>query len=70
MHKESQETISPIHRISSSVERVAVRTDLSKSYIRNEIRAGNLRAVRRGRRVLILEEDLQEYLRGVRVEPD
>ena len=66
MNTEAHENISHNHhpRAASSVERVSERTDLSKSYIRNEIRAGNLRAIRRGRRVLILEDDLQAYLRG------
>lgn len=49
-------------RLASSVDRVAERTDLSKSYLRILIRNGELRAIRKGRRVLILEKDIQEYL--------
>lgn len=64
MLKEVTTTSAADERLASSVERAAERIDLSKSYLRNEIRDGNLRAVRRGKRILILEDDLQAYLRG------
>ena len=51
-------------KIAYSVEEAAEQTTLSKSHIRNEIRDGNLKARKIGRRVLILNEDLQNYLRG------
>jgi len=45
-----------------SIGDVSERTSLSKSFIRNEIRSGNLRARRFGRRVLVLSADLDAYL--------
>lgn len=47
-----------------SVAEVAEMTSLSKSFLRNEIRAKNLRAKAVGRRVLILDIHLREYLSG------
>ncbi len=47
-----------------SVEEISNQTTLSKAFLRNEIRAGNLKANRFGRRVLVLSENLQNYLRG------
>lgn len=46
-----------------SVEEISEQTTLSKAFLRNEIRAGNLKVNRFGRRVLILNEDLQAYLK-------
>jgi excisionase family DNA binding protein len=45
-----------------SVEEISERTSLSKAFLRNEIRAGRLNVKRFGRRVLVLVEDLQNYL--------
>lgn len=52
-------------KLAYSVEEISERTTLSKSFLRNEIRAGKLRVVRPGnsRRVLVLREDLQAYLK-------
>lgn len=47
-----------------SVKQVSEQTTLSGAFLRNEIRAGNLKVKRFGRRVLILDEDLQNYLKG------
>lgn len=58
------ETITEKQKITYSVEEVSSQTSLSKSFLRNEIRAGNLKVRRIGRRVLILPEDLQNYLKG------
>lgn len=33
-----------------------------RSYLYNEINAGRLRAIKRGRRTIVLEEDLQTWL--------
>jgi excisionase family DNA binding protein len=48
-----------------SVEDVARATTLSKAYVRNEIRAGHLKAIRAGRRVLVPASALDEYLSGL-----
>lgn len=45
-----------------SVNEISEQTTLSKAFLRNEIRAGNLKANRFGRRVLVLAENLQNYL--------
>lgn len=48
--------------VAYSVEQVSERTSLSKAYVRKEIRAGNLKAKLIGRRVVILDTSLREYL--------
>jgi excisionase family DNA binding protein len=45
-----------------SVEEVAEMLSISKGFAWNEIRAGKLRATRLGRRVIILHENLDDYL--------
>jgi excisionase family DNA binding protein len=44
-----------------SVEEAAEILGLSKAFLRNEIRDGNLKIQRFGRRVLILSQDFQNY---------
>jgi excisionase family DNA binding protein len=50
-------------KIAYSVQEAAQETSLSVPYLRNEIRDGNLKATRRGVRVLILHDDLIDYLK-------
>ena len=50
------------NKFAYSVEEISEQTTLSKAFLRNEIRAGNLKANRFGRRVLVLSENLQNYL--------
>jgi excisionase family DNA binding protein len=45
-----------------SLEEISNFTGLSVAFLRNEIRAGRLPFKKFGRRVLILDEDLQTYL--------
>jgi hypothetical protein len=45
------------------IPRAAAAACVSESHIRSEIRKGNLRAKKRGRRVIILPEDLAAYIR-------
>jgi excisionase family DNA binding protein len=45
-----------------SVEEISEQTTLSKAFLRNEIRAGRLKADRFGRRVLVLAKNLDTYL--------
>jgi excisionase family DNA binding protein len=52
------------NKFAYSVEEISEQTTLSKAFLRNEIRAGNLKANRFGRRVLVLSENLQNYLKG------
>ena len=53
-----------LKKIAYSVEETSAQTTLSKAFLRNEIRAGNLKVKRCGRRVLILKDDLMDYLNG------
>ncbi|MBK8302343.1 MAG: excisionase family DNA-binding protein [Chloracidobacterium sp.] len=49
-------------KLAFSVEEISSLTGLSKGFIRAEIRRRNIRIRRFGRRVLILRNDLDEYL--------
>lgn len=49
-------------KLAYSVDEIHRRTTLSKAFLRNEIRAGKLKATRFGRRVLVLTADLERYL--------
>ncbi len=53
------------NKLAYSVEEISAQTTLSKAFVRNEITAGHLKAQHFGRRVLVLNEDLQNYLRKV-----
>lgn len=50
-------------KLAYSVQQISEQTTLSKAFLRNEIRAGRLKVKRCGRRVLILSDDLQAYLK-------
>ncbi len=50
-------------KMAYSVDEISEQTTLSKAYLRNEIRAGHLKVQRFGRRVLVLNDDLQNYLK-------
>jgi len=49
------------NKLAYSVEEISEQTSLSKPFLRNEIRAGRLKAKLFGRRVLILKEDWTAY---------
>lgn len=49
-------------KIAWSVAEVSASTGLSLGFLRNEIRRGSLPIKKFGRRVLVLEEDLRNYL--------
>ena len=55
-------TVKNEKQLAYSVEQVSEQTTLSKPFLRNEIRAGHLKVRRIGRRVIILHDDLQNYL--------
>lgn len=46
-----------------SVEEISKQTSLSKAFLRNKIREGDLKATRFGRRVLVLRENLDAWLK-------
>ena len=50
------------NRVAWSVSEVAASTGLSRGFVRGEIKRGRLRVRRAGRRVLVLDRDLCEYL--------
>lgn len=47
-----------------SVEDISEQTTLSKAYLRNKIRDGSLKATRFGRRIVVLSEDLEVFLKN------
>lgn len=49
-------------RVAWSLQEIAKATGLSLGFLRNEVRRGALRVKRFGRRVLVLDEDLKDYL--------
>lgn len=51
-------------KLAYSVAEASEVTSISKSYLRNAIRAKNLKAKLVGSRVLILDADLQNWLQG------
>ncbi len=64
MFKTIKTNTQPKLNLAYSVAEIAAETSLSKPFIRNEIRAGRLKVHRFGRRVFILLENIEEYLRG------
>ncbi len=51
-------------KLAFSINEISEQTTLSKPFLRNEVRAGRLKVNRFGSRVLVLAENLQDYLRG------
>lgn len=62
--KEMRQDQLAVNKFAYSVEEVSKMTSLSKAFLRNEIRAENLKVKRCGRRVLILKDDFMNYLNG------
>lgn len=56
------ESVNEPQKIAYSVEEISAITSLSKSFVRNEIRAKRLKAKKVGTRVLVLSNDLTAYL--------
>ncbi|HRH40366.1 MAG TPA: helix-turn-helix domain-containing protein [Pyrinomonadaceae bacterium] len=50
-------------KLAVSVAEASTLSSFSKSYLRNEIRAGNLKARKKGSRVIILVSDLENWLK-------
>ncbi len=61
---EMENTVLTNFKIAYSVDELSKQTTLSKAFLRNEIRAGNLKVKRCGRRVLIVKDDFMNYLNG------
>jgi excisionase family DNA binding protein len=53
------------NRLANTVDQTSERTNTSRGTLYKEIRAGRLRIVKLGRKTLILEEALQDWLRGL-----
>ncbi len=53
-----------VHRRAWSVHEVCERLGVSRNFLLGQIRLGSLRARRLGRRVVILAEDLDQYLKS------
>jgi excisionase family DNA binding protein len=56
------EALKTTPRLTYGLREVAELTGLSVAFLRNEVRAGRLRVLKFGRRVLVRDADLQEYL--------
>lgn len=50
--------------LATDLRTASAKTTFSVPFLRNEIRAGKLKAHKRGSKVYILIEDLKEYLRS------
>lgn len=50
--------------ISADLRKVSDLTSFSIPFLRNEIRAARLKAHKRGSKVFVLKEDLEDYLRS------
>jgi len=53
-----------LKRLGWSPYEIARQLGLSTSFVRNEINSGHLRCARFGRRIVVLDEHLDEYLRN------
>jgi len=51
-------------RLAYGLDEVAQQTGLSTAFLRKEARAGNLKTKKFGARRLVLNEDLEAYLKG------
>jgi excisionase family DNA binding protein len=60
------ETTEPITRLSWRLDEASRATGLSVNFLRKEIEAGELRSIKRGRCVILLDSDLKEYLSASR----
>ncbi len=54
--------ITDVNRIAWSLADIAAATGLSQNFLRYEVRRGNLRTRKFGRRVLVTDEDLRKYI--------
>lgn len=64
--REDQDTLK-VERLAWAIDEAAASTGLSKGYFRKIIAAGEIQTTRAGRRVLIRDSDLREWLdRNVR----
>lgn len=57
------EVTADLQKMAYSIDEVAQQTSLSKPFLRLEIKRGQLTAKHFGRRVLVLNEDLKNYLK-------
>jgi excisionase family DNA binding protein len=51
-----------VNRLAWRIEEIAKETGLSVQFLRKEIRNGNLKAQKKGRCVLVLDEEVRNYL--------
>jgi excisionase family DNA binding protein len=58
-----QESIT-LDKIGYAIEEISAQTSLSKAYLRQKIREGNLKATHFGRRVVVLRSDLEAFLKN------
>jgi excisionase family DNA binding protein len=56
------EALTTLHRLAWGLSQISECTGLSVPFLRAEVRAGRLPVRRFGRRVLVRDEDLKDYL--------
>jgi excisionase family DNA binding protein len=56
------EDMTDLQKMACSIDEVSRQTSLSKPFLRLEIKRGRLNAKHFGRRVLVLNQDLKNYL--------
>ena len=61
--KSMNETVTT-NKFAYGLDEIANRTGLSTAFLRKEARAGNLKTKKFGARRLVLNEDLEAYLKG------
>ncbi len=54
-----------LDKIGFSVEEISAQTSLSKAYLRQKIKQRKLKATYFGRRVVVLRDDLEAFLKNV-----
>ncbi len=52
-------------KLAYSVDDISRETTLSKAFVRKEIKSGRLKATKFGRRVLVLNQNLTDYLERI-----
>ena len=61
---ENRKNTKPVEKLGYSIEEISEMTTLSKAFLRQKIREGILKATHFGRRVIVLSDDLNLFLKN------